>query len=501
MRSLLNFSSNKLSKRAFRVRRPQLFKQQASKTRISCEVPQLFLQQVCKTRVSFEPSSTFQATSFQKEHFVRGLFNFTSNKLPKRAFPAKPPQPFKQQAFKTSISCEASSTFQSTSFQNKHFVRSLLNFSSNKLPKRAFCARPPQLFKQQTSKTSISCEVPQLFLQQACKTSASCKASSTFQATSFQKEHFVRGLFNFSSNKLQKRAFPPRPPPLLRQQAFKTSISCEAFSTFQSTSFQNEHFVRSLLNFSSNKLPKQAFCARHLQLFKQQASKTSILCEASSTTQATSFQNEHFLRGTSTFQATSFQNEHFVRSLLNFSINKLPKQAFRARPLQLFKQQASKTSISCEASLTFQATSFQNERFVRGLFNFSSNKLPKRAFRAKPPQLFNQQASKTSILCEASSTFQATSFQNERFVRGLLNFSNKKLPKSCACHAKRNNFCSLSSPARPPGDVPRNSFAEDVSRNNFGSLSARPPARPKTCPEIVLPSFPRPPARPATRSL
>ena len=103
---------------------------------------------------------------------------------------------------------------------------------------------------------------------------------------------------------------------------------------------------------------------------------------------------------------------------------------------------ASKTSISCEASATFQATSFQNERFVRGFRNFASNKLPKRAFRARLPQLFKRQASKTSVSCEASATFQATSFQNERFVRGFRNFSKKKLPKSCACHAKRENDLS-----------------------------------------------------------
>ena len=363
-----------------------------------------------------EASSTFQATSFQNEHFVRGLLNFSSDKLPKRAFRAKPLQLFKRQVSKTSISCEASSTFQATSFQNEHFVRGLLNFSSDKLPKRAFRARPPQLFKQQASKTSVSCE-----------------ASSTFQATSFQNERFVRGLLNFSSNKLPKPAFRARPPQLFKQQASKTSISCEASSTFQATSFQSEHFVRGLLNFSSSKLSKRAFPARPLQPFKQQASKTSISCEASST-----------------FQATSFQNEHFVRGLLNFSSNKLSKRAFRARPPQLFKRQASKTSISREASSTFQATSFQNQRFVRGLLNFSSNKLPKRAFRARHPQLFKQQTSETSISCEASSTFQGTNFQSEHFVRGLLNFSNKKLPKSCTCHAKRNNFGSLSSPARPP---------------------------------------------------
>ena len=135
------------------------------------------------------------------------------------------------------------------------------------------------------------------------------------------------------------------------------------------------------------------------------ASKTSISCESSAT-----------------FQGTSFQNEHFVRGCLN---NKLPKRAFRARLPQLFTR-----------------TSFQNKHFVRGFLNFSSNKLPKRAFRARLPQLFKEQASKPSISCETSATFQATSFQNEHFVRGFLNFSIKELPKSCACHAKRENDLS-----------------------------------------------------------
>ena len=360
-------------------------------------------------------SSKFQATSFQNKHFVRGLLNFSSNKLPKRgfrarylnfscnklakrAFRSKLHQLFKRQASKKSISCEASSTFQATSFQNEPFLRGLFNFSSNKLSKRAFRARPPQLFKQissnKLSKQAFRARPPQLFKRQASKTSISCEASSTFQATSFQNEHFVQGLLNFSSKKLPKRAFRARRLQLFKQQASKTSISCEASSIFQATSFQNKHFVRSLLNFSSKKLPKRAFRAKPLPLFKGQASKTSVSCEASST-----------------FQATSFQNEDFVRSLLNFSRKKLPKQAFRARPLQLFKQQASKTRVSCEASSAFQATSFQNEdfvrgtstfpatslqneRFVRGFINFSSDKLPKRAFRARPPQLFTQEASK-----------------------------------------------------------------------------------------------------------
>ena len=340
-------------------------------------------------------------------------------------------------ASKTSISCEASATFQGTSFQNEHFVRGFLNFSKNKLPKRVFRARLPQLFKRQASKTSISCE-----------------ASATFQGTSFQNEHFVRGFRNFSRNKLPKRAFRARLPQLFKEQASKTSISCETSATFQATSFQNEHFVRGFRNFSRNKLPKRAFRARLPQLFKEQASKTSISCEASAT-----------------FQGTSFQNEHFVRGFRNFSKNKLPKRVFRARLPQLFKRQASKTSISCEASATFQGTSFQNEHFVRGFRNFSRNKLPKRAFRARLPQLFNQGASKvlrlprktrkwpltlkvwsvkTSISCETSFKFHTFNSKIDDFVRVFLikpflqsskSMTFPKLPplfktitKSCACH-------------------------------------------------------------------
>ena len=168
--------------------------------------------------------------------------------------------------------------------------------------------------------------------------------------------------------------------------------------------------MRDFLNFSKNKLPKRVFRARLPQLFKRQASKTSISCEASST-----------------FQGTNFQNEHFVRCFRNFSSNKLPKRAFRARLAQLFKQQASKTSIWCETSLTFQARSFQslapatqnakmtshleslkrqNEHFVRDFFEISHFQLENRRFRA----CFSYKAIFTELkkydFCEASATFQ-----------------------------------------------------------------------------------------------
>ena len=160
-----------------------------------------------------------------------------------------------------------------------------------------------------------------------------------------------------------------------------------------------------------------------------------------------------------------------MRGFLNFSFNKLPKRAFRARLPQLFKEQASKTSISCEASSTFQGTSFQNEHFVRGFLNFSRNKLPKRAFRARLPQLFKQGASKvlrlprktrkwpltlkvwsvkTSISCETSFKFHTFNLKIDDFLRVFLikpflqsskSMTFAKLPplfktitKSCACH-------------------------------------------------------------------
>ena len=119
-----------------------------------------------------------------------------------------------------------------------------------KLPK-------PQLLKQQASKTSISCEASSTFQERSVEnTSISCEASSTFQVRASKT-----------------RAFCAKLPQLFKQQASKTSISCEASSTFQVRSVQNEHFLRGFLKFSSKKLSKWAFRARLLQLFKQEAAK------------------------------------------------------------------------------------------------------------------------------------------------------------------------------------------------------------------------------------
>ena len=110
-------------------------------------------------------------------------------------------------------------------------------------------------------------------------------------------------------------------------------------------------------------------------------------------------------------------------------LQKLPKRAFRARLPQLFTEKASKMIVSCEASSKFHRTSFQNERFARCVRQFSQKKLPKGSFRARLPPNFAEQASKTSVLRDASSKFHRTSFQNEHFARCFRQFSQKKLPK------------------------------------------------------------------------
>ena len=160
------------------------------------------------------------------------------------------------------------------------------------------------------------------------------------------------------------------------------------------------------------KLLTRAFRARLPQLFTEKASKMIVSCEASSK-----------------FHRTSFQNERFARCFRQFSQKKLPKGSFRARLPPNFTEQASKTSVSRDASDNFHRKSFQKDRFARGFLQISQNKLPKRAFCAMLPPNFTEQASKRIVSREASSKFHRTSFQNERFARCFHQISQNKLPK------------------------------------------------------------------------
>ena len=93
--------------------------------------------------------------------------------------------------------------------------------------------------------------------------------------------------------------------------------------------------------------------------------------------------------------------------------------------LQISQNHASKSSVSHNASNNFHRKSFQKERFVRGFFQISQNKLPKRAFRTMLPTILQEIASKMIVSCEASSKFHRTSFQNKRFARCFRQFSRK----------------------------------------------------------------------------
>ena len=122
MRGFLQISQNKLPKRAFRVMRPTIFTEKASK-RI----------------VSRDASSKFHRTSFQNERFARCFLQISQNELPKRAFRAMLPTILTEKASKMIISCEASSKFHRTV-----------------LPKRAFRAMLPTIFTQNLRFATVS---------------------------------------------------------------------------------------------------------------------------------------------------------------------------------------------------------------------------------------------------------------------------------------------------------------------------------------------------------
>ena len=270
--------------------------------------------------------------------------------------------------------------------------------------------------------------LPTIFTAQARKTSVSRDASDHFHRKSFQNDRFVRGFLEISRHKLPKRSFRARLPRNFKEQASKKIVSCEASSKFHSKSSQNERFARCFRPFSQKKLPKRSFRARLRRNFTAQASKKIVSCEASSKFHRTILQNERFVRG---FLHIS-QNKASTTSVSceassKISQKKLPKRAFRARLPRNFTEQASKTNVLCEASSKFHRTSFQNKRFVRGFLEISQNKLPKRAFRARPPPNCIEQ-----------------SFQNERFVRGFLEISQNKLPKRTFRARLPSNFLEQS---------------------------------------------------------
>ena len=115
------------------------------------------------------------------------------------------------------------------------------------------------------------------------------------------------------------------------------------------------------------------------------------------------------------------------------------KRAFRARLPPNFTEQASKTSVSRDASDKFHRRRFQNDRFVRGFIEISQKKVPKRAFRARLPPNFTEQASKTSVLRDASDNF--TEKTSKRIVSrdASDNFHRKNFQKDRQLKMEKNS--------------------------------------------------------------
>ena len=248
--------------------------------------------------------------------------------------------------------------------------------------------------------------------------------------------------------KLPKRAFRARLPQLFKEQASKTSISCEASSTFQRTSFQNKHFVRDFRNFSSDKLPKRAFRARLPQLFKEQASKTSISCEASSTFQSRSFQSlapaTQNAKMTSHLESLKRQNERFVRDFLQISHFQLENRRFRAS----FSHKAIFTELKkydfCLRSFRHFSRQSPNPAPATIFAVVSRLRVPAIAIRGNSTFATSQNAAPATTSRKATSQSAAPATKKRHACIDTL-------PKYCACHAKHENnltFCDLEAPKR-----------------------------------------------------
>ena len=78
-------------------------------------------------------------------------------------------------------------------------------------------------------------------------------------------------------------------------------------------------------------------------------------------------------------------------------------------------EEASKMIVSRVASSKFQRRSFQNDRFVRGFLQISKKKLPKRAFHTRLITIFTKETSKMIVSLKGRPNFT----EEDRFARGL----------------------------------------------------------------------------------
>ena len=177
--------------------------------------------------VSCEASSKFHRTRFQNECFARCFQQLSKRKLAKWSFRARLPANFVEKVSKMIVSCEASSKFHRTRFQNECFARCFQQFSQKKLAKWLFRARLPPNFIEKLPKWSFRTRLPANFIEQ-----------------SFQNDRFLRGFLEISQNKIPKRVFCAMLPTTFREKAYKIMVSREASYNFDIRSFQNDRFLR-----------------------------------------------------------------------------------------------------------------------------------------------------------------------------------------------------------------------------------------------------------------
>ena len=77
--------------------------------------------------------------------------------------------------------------------------------------------------------------------------------------------------------------------------------------------------------------------------------------------------------------------------------------------------------------------------------------------------IFTEKASKMIVLCDASDNFHRKSFQNDRFVRGFLQISKKKLPKRLFARCFRQ-FSRTELPKRASRTMLPTIFTEKTSK-------------------------------------
>ena len=128
--------SNKLPKRAFRAMLPTIFTERGSKTSVSRDASDNFHRKSL-FRARLPPNFTKEAS--KTSVFARGFLQILKN-----------------HASKTNVSHDASDNFARKNFQNDRFVRSFLQISQNKLPKRAFRAMLPTIFTKNLRFATVS---------------------------------------------------------------------------------------------------------------------------------------------------------------------------------------------------------------------------------------------------------------------------------------------------------------------------------------------------------